>query len=206
MSGRHGRERNAAPLRDVYVARTVNTPQPKMQDFLDRVAKTAGRIAEIRTVGSTHITFLETAGVKEQFRQEGFTSADVRAFKGDLELHLRDAGGDETASERRVRIDRTEPLKWRGYRDSKLALNIIPDDAMLEEREHIEGFLEERFGCVPHMKSFDPHITIGRVNPTALTIEQRRDPLKYISRDVCFPETVALNGLMVYLDRIPTEQ
>ncbi|HSH18770.1 MAG TPA: hypothetical protein VK978_05300 [Candidatus Saccharimonadales bacterium] len=206
MNDRHGRELHNAPLKNVYVARTVETPQPKYGQFLERAARlvrySIGNIAVIRTAASTHITYLETKGVKNKFRQEGFSGSDVRAFRADLEQHIKSSGNLSATYARTVKIDRAQPLVWKGVSKNKIALNVVADDSLLSERATIEEFLENRFGSVPAMRSFDPHITIGEAHTAALSWDQRRDPIRLISRDVQFPKEIALNGLMAFLGRI----
>lgn len=63
-------------LRSLYVARTV-PDQKKYDTFLKLLGVRFGRAAVVRTVTSTHLTILESFGVKEKFYNYGYTPHDV---------------------------------------------------------------------------------------------------------------------------------
>jgi hypothetical protein len=190
-------ERPRSGLRDVYVARTVQEPQKGFERFLNRFARHLGAGAMINTIGSTHLTFLESSGVMGHFRSRGYTPSDVRAFKCDLEHHLKDTLPSQHAI---VEVNNEVPFKWMAGR-ATLALNVVEDEHLTQERDKIEGFLRDHFGVLPHLRTFDPHITLGRLTrrPTAT---ERSDPLELLPDDLRVPAGVALNGLETYLGRI----
>jgi hypothetical protein len=197
---RQKNERSRGPLRDVYVARTVQESEKRFERFLNRFGRHLGVTAMIHTVGSTHLSFLESRGVKGHFISRGYTPADIRTFKCDLEQHLK----DNLPSRRTiVGVDEKRPLKWMAGR-ATLALNIVEDEHLTQERGEIEGFLTDHFGRLPELRAFEPHITLGRII-RGLTAAERRDPMELIPDTMDMPYTVALNGLETYLGRIHGE-
>ena len=199
-----GKNRNSQglgrPLRDIYVARTVEDPQRPFENFLKRVGKRLGHMASVKTITSTHVTFLESSGsIKQTFRNHQFTPDDVRQFSGALQSYLDKQRPRENT---RVAIDDEQPLVW--YPNNKLALNVVPIDELLEQREVIEQFLVSHFDSVPKLKSFEPHITLGHVDSRVVSREVRQDP-RVLLPNIYIPTEVALNGLMVYLDNIGSD-
>jgi hypothetical protein len=185
------------------VARTVESRQSKVEGFLNRAGRHLGRMASIKTVSSTHLTFLESGGsLKQIFRTNGFTPRDVRSFSVDLQAHLFDREGSEPHKQLLVEVNADEPLIWMGGRTNKLALNINLNEALEAERNHIEAFVGERFTHVPRLKAFDPHITIGAIDSRIIDAEARGNPGLLLPEDLHIPRHIALNGLMVYLNDI----
>jgi hypothetical protein len=184
------------PLREVYVARTVQEPQPKVERFLNQFGRHLGRKALIKTVGSTHLTFLETYGLGAAFRSEGYTPTDIRQFRNELDEHLKD-----NLPERRplVQVDPEKPLRWMG--NKALALNIVHDEGLSTEREAIEDFLKQRFGELPKLRPFEAHITVGRFFCRILP-EEQGDPTLFVPGHIHVPSEVAMNGLETYLGSI----
>jgi hypothetical protein len=193
------REQKSSALRDIYVARTVKEPQDRVDRFLNRLGRHLGHMATIKTIGSTHITFLESYGVKSKFRNFGYSPTDVRTFRVALQQHLDNKlpGGDIE-----VRVDPDRPLGWKGGRNNKLVINLLNEDRLEAERDEIEKFLIERFGTVPILQKFDPHVTLGRVNSRIIDPATRLDPEVLLPPGVNVPDQFVLNGLTAYLDRI----
>lgn len=189
--------RSPSALREVYVARTVREPQRGFERFLNSFGRRLGAMAmvNIHTIGSTHLTFLESRGVSGQFDYLGYGPHDIRAFKGELEQHLKRALPDQRA---RVEVDSEEPLKWMA--GGALALNIVEDELLTQERDKIEEFLTDHFGEMPGLWPFSPHITIGRLTED-VPLQERDDPMSLVPNGLRIPETIVLNGLETYLGR-----
>lgn len=182
-------------LREVYVARTVREPQPNFEKFLNTFGRRLGLTAVINTIASTHLTFLESSGLAGHFRTRGFSEKDIRQFRGELEQHLGDSLDTDYAT---VYVDEKRPLRFMG-RTGTLALNIEQDETLSEERNEIERFLTERFGELPDLQEFDPHITLGRIT-RRLGYREWNDPTRLVP-GLQLPEAVTLNGLEAYLGR-----
>jgi hypothetical protein len=198
----NARTSSGPSLRDIYVARTVETAQPRFSNFLDLAGRQLGRIGMMNAPGSTHLTFIESApSVKRQFRQQAYTARDVRSFSGELQQHL-DSSYLEPDQTIEVFVDTERPLEWRGKHNDKLALSILLDDRLREEREHAVGFFATKFGTIPELKPFDPHITIGSVDRSSISPEARSNPGLLVAEGLTMPTRIVLNGLMVYLDNI----
>lgn len=168
--------------------------------FLNRMGRGLGRAAAIKTITSTHVTFLATStGMRNVFRTHGFTPQDVRRFSGDLQQYIDDEMPEQT---RRVPVYRQRPLTWVGGRSCKLALHLESTDELLGQRELIEQFLAMHFDKVPPLQNFDPHITLGRVDSRLARGDAYRTPELLVPAYAEIPEDIALNGLMTYLDHI----
>jgi len=198
MSGyRKGTGRPGGAVREVYVARTVHEDNPRLAKFLESFGRVLGSSATIFTLGSTHLTFLESCGLTPHFRNHGYTPDDIRSFKVALELRLRNVfGRDEPA----VAVDADAPLWLRG-RNNSIAIRLAADEGLAEERAEIEDFLARRFGELPDLRAFEPHITVGNLKRTP-TADERRDPQLLLPEGLYVPGPIALNGLEAYLGRI----
>lgn len=193
---KRGSLRPKGPLKNVYVARTVQERQKPLERFLNKTAHHLGSAAAINALGSTHLTFLQSQGVTSRFRTLGYTPDDVRTFRGELDGYLKEtvAVHDPT-----VTVDPEQPLRW--IAGNMLALDIVPEAPLIAAREAIEAFLTERFGELPDLREFEPHITIGTVWRD-ITARELRDPCEVLPLDLHIPARVALNGLEVYIGRI----
>lgn len=192
------------PPRRVYVARTLVEPQAEVNDFLNAVARHVvrriGGKALVSTIGALHITLLESAGTTPAFRLRGFSPQDVHRFSAELQQYLGNIEG--TRNGITVQVDPDRPLRWFGWQANQLALNVLPNTALRQEREHIETFLRERFGVVPELRVLDEHVVFGAFNANAISREDRRDPVALLPEGVIVPDQLALNGLMVFLNGI----
>lgn len=196
MYTRLTRNRNRSRLKAVSVARTVEASQEHFQEFLTTVGRELGQLASIRTITSTRLTFLESGGINMAARQSRMDSRAISRFSYWLSNRL-DAN---RAQDIFVQVDRGQPFKIMGKRHDKLALNILEDEQLMAERANTEALLKEEFGELPKLKSFEPHITIGFVHPTALSVYEQRHPEILLPEDLSIPTHIALNGLSVYLD------
>jgi len=188
-----------SPLKDVYVARTVEEPQPVIESFLNGLGRALGHTATIYTIGSTHLTFLESRGLQPHFERDGYGPSDISDFKDELQRHLE---GKFPKEDRTVVLNSRRPLRWIGYR--KLAFNIVPTVHLTAVRASVEEFLGNEFGVVPRMQSFRPHITIGEVHyDIDNTVPQ--NPARLLPGGLQIPRNVAMNGLSVYLGSIHPE-
>jgi hypothetical protein len=187
----------------VYVARTAEYPQPDYENFLNAASRSLGRKAIIETAASTHLTFLDSGGTTRKFREHKYTVGDVRDFRGEMQKHLIEQGLCEKTV---VHVDPRLPLVTHGARRTKLALNILEDERLHLQREHIEEFVLDRFGELPKFMSFRPHVTIGELKNATLNEEYPNPRELFTSSEnegpVIIPGSVALNGLVVYLDQI----
>lgn len=185
-----------SPLKDVYVAHTVKEPQPEVEDFLNGLGRALGRTATIYTIGSTHLTVLESCGLQPHFQRGGYSPNDISGFKDDLQGHLEDRF---PADDRTVVLNSKRPLRWVGWR--KLAFNIVPTLHLSNVRASIEEFLEYEFGEAPAMRPFEPHITVGEVYyGTDDRVPQ--NPATILPKALQVPRNVAMNGLSVHLGSI----
>ncbi len=199
----HNKDGARVPKR-VYVARTLVTPQPEASTFLDEAARNiVKRIGEktlVNTIGALHITLLESAGTTPAFRHKRFTPQDVHRFSAELQQYLSDIEG--TSDSIVVEIDPSKPLRWFGWSSNQLALNVMPNDRLRQEREHIEAFLRERFGSLPELRTLDEHIVFAAPKAGAVRGEILRNPLGLLPEGIVIPDRLALNGLMVFLNGI----
>jgi len=196
-------------LRGLHVARTVQRSQPAFEGFLSEFGARLERgvvfpglcgailehsRAKIKPIGSTRLTFLESGNVAEYFASRDEGTNEVRKTRDELEQHLADTLpiGHTT-----VRVNERAPLRWVG-RLGTLALNIEDDERLVRERAEIEKFLRERFGDLPRLYDFEPHITVGRVLE-AIPYETWKEPVRIVPKDIVIPEEVVLNGLAVHL-------
>lgn len=199
-----GKESVVRPKR-VLVARTV-VEQQELDNFLNVTArhclrrelgKRALAGTAISNIGSLHTTLLESRGTARDFRRKGFTPADVHKFKADLQQQLSDMEG--TRQHITVQVDPERPLRWYG---SILAFNILPNDALRQERQYIEDFLAERFGRVPELRPLDEHIAFGQFDRNMRSGEANRNPGLLLPECAKIPAEFALNGLAVFLDGV----
>jgi hypothetical protein len=190
------RDLQRSPLREVYVARTVQEPQPKFESFLNRFGRRLGVMATINTIASTHLTFLESSGIAGHFKTRGYSPSDIRQFRGDLEQHLKETLPDDHTT---VTVDESKPLRWVG-KAGTLALNIAEDEVLARERNEIELFLQDHFDDLPNLRPFEPHITLGRIH-RQIGYREYADPMRAAPKGIALPEEVVLNGLEAYLGR-----
>ncbi|MGH7239992.1 MAG: hypothetical protein ACREHG_07990 [Candidatus Saccharimonadales bacterium] len=193
-------EATAHRLKGVYVARTTETSQPRFESFLKNFGKSLGFLTTVRNIASTHVTLLESRGVKSRFYDSGFTPQDVRQFSVDMQRQIDKVR--RSHSPIRVQVDPEQPFhvgiaQTRG----KLALSVASEQ-LQEERGIIEAKLTDEFGTLPEMNQFDPHITIGRISTGYLNRHEDLDPNSLIPDGLTVPSSVALNGLSVYLGGI----
>jgi hypothetical protein len=184
-------------LNSVNVARMVEMPQPEFEGFLNTLGRHLGAKATIYTIGSTHMTFLESTGIGPQFRMDGYSPAEVRQFKDSLQRDLDESLFSDAAA---VRVNPKQPLVWMGC-FGKIALNIRPSEQVQRQRAEIESYLKWRFDRVPTLRSFRPHITIGAVQRNYLTAEEQTNLRLLLPEGLQVPRRIALNGLMASLSR-----
>ena len=198
------RENDRTPRR-VYVARTLVEPQDEVNKFLNTLARYLVQQRDRRTfgvsaLGALHMTLLESAGTTPAFRQRGYTPNEVRRLSIGLQQYL--ANIDNTRKETKVEVDPDNPLRWYGRQANRLALNVTQNPDLQQERLHIEAFLLEHFGAVPELRALDEHVAIASFNPHTISPEARCDPTSLLPRGIVIPKTIALNGLMVFLNGI----
>lgn len=209
-------ERRGPRLKGVYAARTTETPQPKFEYFLRRFGKSLAAAATVRDIASTHITLLESLGVKDQFYSFGFDPQDVKSFSRRMQQRIDKSGHNK--SPMKVKTDPEEPLRWVGcigldsepiqtsdgqyLRPHKLAVGLVLDDRLQDQRGIIEEGLTEEFGELPEMRRFSPHITIGNIHWPWREQYCQQEAVDLLPKNLAVPKTIALNGLAVYLDRI----
>jgi len=197
-SGRETGETSRHAVRDVYVARTVKNPQDKLERFQAGLSRHLGRRAVVFSMeDALHLTYLESYGIKSRLLSLSYDLAGVRSFKTELQTYL-----SETlprTGKMPIQIDSDEPLKW--ITTSKLAFNIVPDETLLAERDEIEEFLVNKFGEPPSLRPFTPHITILEMR-SRVREQERKDPVTMLPRGLYMPQSIAMNGLEVYLGRI----
>lgn len=190
----------SARLKRVYAARTTETSQPRFESFLKDFGKRLGFLTTVHNIASTHVTLLESHGVKSCFYDFGFSPQDVRQFSQDMQRQIDKV--HRSRSPIRVKVDPEQPFhaviaQTRG----KLALSVASEQ-LQEERGIIEAKLTDEFGTLPEMHPFDPHITIGRIAMGYLQQNAGLDPNSLIPEDLAVPTSVTLNGLSVYLGGI----
>jgi hypothetical protein len=180
----------------VSIARTVEAPQQGFAEFLYVMGSSLGRLAKIRTITSTQMTFLESSGISNALRNSRSDPQAVQRFSYWLSGQLNEYRGKNIY----VTIDPDHPIIICGRHDNKLALNILKDEQIGGEREKGEELLDQKFGNLPRLKPFKPHITIGSIGIQGLSAVEVEHPELLIPREVEIPERVALNGLTVFLD------
>jgi hypothetical protein len=188
--------KNTKPLRAVSVARTVEAPQESFEIFLGQAAQELDRRASIRNVTSTRITFLESNGINKALRTSNANPDSARRFSYRMSSYL----DKYRATDISVSVDQDNPLILIGRHADKLALNLVQDDQLLCERGRAEAFLTQEFGGLPKLKPFRPHITIGSVGLQTLNAKEIAHPELLLPQEI-LPETIALNGLTVFLDQ-----
>jgi hypothetical protein len=173
----------------------VQEPQPEFEDFLKHAGRALGRRASIRAITSTHLTFLESRDAKKVMRESRVNSEEAKRFSFWMSNQL-----DQYRTQHiDVTIDEQRPLKIMGQRQDMLVLNIIEDEQIIAERNRTESLLQEEFGELPKLKGFEPHISIGYIGTKTLSPIELRRPETLLPRGI-IPETIALNGLTVFLD------
>lgn len=203
-------------LKGVYAARTTEASQPRLEFFLKRLAKHLGAAATVRHIASTHVTLLESFGVKDQFYNYDFTAHDVRLFSKRMQRRIDKSGSNQ--SHLSVRVDPHEPLRWVGcvgvnseptigpdgkaLKPYKFAIGLASDQRLDDQRGIIEEGLKEEFGELPEMRLFSPHITIGTIERPWREQYCENEATALLPPGLSVPRAVALNGLAVYLDRI----
>ncbi len=193
---------NGENLKSVYVARTVESKQKGFDSFLKALGRGMMSGAAIRNIGSTHLTFLESAAVKPTFYNYGYTGAEVVCFTLGLQRYL-DKAGHTRHPLRVTPKDMKAPLRWMGsWTKGKLAFDVEPSDQLLDARGRIEDYVLGQFGKALDSENFDPHITIGTVQRKRIIGEARQDPNALLPQGIVVPHWTALNGLEVYLGRI----
>jgi len=183
-------------LRRVYVAQTAKEPQGRLERFQSTLARRLGPLATVVAVGGIHLTYLESKGMQPYFLACGYNSDNVQEFTDDLESHL-----EKTCPthDDKVTVNPKQPLTWKGFR--LLALNVEPTDQLLAARYYIESFLVHRFGELPELADFEPHMVVGRYKGR-MSRRIRDNPMEVLPGGMRVPGTVAMNGMSVYLDRI----
>lgn len=203
-------------LKGVYAARTTEASPQRFDYFLKRLAKHLGTVATVRNIASTHVTLLESLGVKDQFYDYDYTAKDVRAFSRKMQRRIDKSG--HSKSPMKVRVDPAEPLRWVGCVDIdsrpiplpdggylqpyKLAVNLILGERLQDQRGIIEAALTEEFGELPKMRPFSPHITIGSINRPWREQYCGQEVADLLPNNLVPPRLIAMNGLAVYLDKI----
>lgn len=203
-------------LEGVFVARTTRVPQPELEYFLNSFARSIGIVATIKTAASTHVTLLESCGVNQQFYNRGFTSREVHLFSRHMQRKIDRAGHSRTPLV--AKTDLRRPLRWVGAVDLdckpnlladgtpqkpyKLAVGLKLDERLRDQRGVIEDCLKEEFGKLPKIRRFSPHVTFGKILTPFREEYYDTDPLELIPSNLSVPDSIALNGLAVYLDTI----
>jgi len=193
-------EQSRSGVRDVYVARTVKSPQDRLERFLKGVQRHLGSAAVVNTMDDDppHLTYLESFGVKSRLLSLSYDLAGILEFKDRLQTHLSEAL--PSTGRIQVRLDKDNPLKWMTCR--KLAFNVVADDRVLAERDEIEEFLVDEFGePLPDLREFDAHMTVLEML-RKVTNAERKDPALLLPRGLYVPRTIDMNGLAVYRGRI----
>ena len=197
----HQKDGQQRPRR-VQVARTLVEPQPELSGFLDSVGRhlvrQLGRKVIVSTMGSLHITLLESLGATSAFSQHRFTPQDVHSFYVELQQYLSDIEGTRDTTV--VSINPERPLKWFGRRQDKLGFNVLPNEALRQERAYIEEFLLERFGELPSLNPLYEHVVFAGFTPNAVSSDAQRNPEMLLPDGAIIPEQLAVNGLVVYLN------
>lgn len=198
LSVTQAQERQRMPK--IYAARTA-PDQKRLETFTKGVRSHLGRAATVLGPARMHMTFMESYGLKQTFRQYGYTPNEVIAFASGLMRYL-DKG--EHARAIRARIDPDEPLRWMTRRGSVhiLALNFLRSEQLTDGRGRIDEYLVNQFGVLPPHKTFEPHMTLGAISCAYVTREMYEDPILLLPSYSRIPHHVALNGLHVYLGRI----
>lgn len=212
-------------IKSVYVARTTKLPQPEFEYFLSRLRRRLRQRAIIKRTERTHVTFLESYGVRSAFEESGATQEDVEDFSADLSTRLHRAGHYAVEASERVNPD--SPLIWtRSSSDiTTVALNLLPSERILDQRGIIEEAVNEKFGEPPRVRPFCPHISIGLLvsgwlpnnlselsdggsyddfySLSVLTNpESERVDKQVLSSKLLPPSEITLNGLSVFIGRI----
>lgn len=189
----------------IYVARTIKRNERKLIPFMNALARHLGMAADVSAQQSVHVTLLGASGVNRVLLNEHcVTAKDRRAYAGCLEKYVKDV--TSFCGEHVARIDPDEPLVAVGRKRNSLALRLIPDQAMLTERAVIEDFLVDRFGGLPAVEKFKPHLTLARMHGAEeLKILKTNDPAELqtlLPDGLVAPSKVVLNGLEVYVGKI----
>lgn len=198
----HKRQRrsNGKPFRTVFVARTLELPQDNFESFLRDTGADLQGIATLRSITSTHLSLFEVSGIRRAMQASHTEPREVAGFSYELSSKL----DEYRARPIEVEVDRDRPLKIFGKRNDKLALNLIDDEGLVEERQRIETILRERFEIpdseFPEPMPFDPHVTIGHISLRGLSLDAREKTHEMLSPTTVIPESVALNGLRVFLN------
>lgn len=198
----HKRQKRAnnKPLGAVFVARTLELPQENFEAFLRDTGSDLQGIATLRSITSTHLSLFEVSGIRRAMKVSHTEPREVAGFSYDLSNKL----DVYRARPIEVAVDQDKPLKIFGKRNDKLALNLIDDEGLVEERQRIEAILRDRFETeereLPEPMPFDPHVTIGHISLKGLSVEAREKTYEMLSPGTVIPETIALNGLRVFLN------
>lgn len=195
MYNRYERK-NYKPLRAISVARTVETPQQEFENFLQNAGRALGHRGNIRNIASTRITLLQSSGVQKVMRYHRRTDPQSATRFSYWMSNQLDSSRMEPIT---VAVNPKRPIKIMGTKGDKLTLNIIEDERLAAERNRTENLLQDEFGDLPEIRSFEPHITIGYIGQQALSALEIRRPESLIP-NTAIPESIALNGLMVFVD------
>ncbi len=192
----------AYELKAVNVARTLEIKQKAVPGFLAALGRNVRGGVVVRSIGSTHVTFLESRGVNNFFKRYGYKTSDVDRFAHDMEHFLTRKHGDK--NQLKIPVERHEPLRW--ITKNQLALNLVETDQLLDERADIEQYVRGRFGVLPELTPFNPHVTIGEVKQRSLAHPDfLQDPSSFVTGRMR-PDVVVLNGLSVYVGGIHTDR
>lgn len=196
MARRHSQGKyDSQSLRAVSIARTVQEPQAEFEEFLKNTGRVLGRRGSIRAITSTRMTFLESRDAKRAMRLGKATPQQSLQFSYWLGNRL----NVSRSKDLEVTVDDEEPLKIMGNDYDKLVLRVYADQDVVNARNRAEALLAERFGELPEMRSFEPHITLGYIGLSHLTEEQIANPSILLPPEI-IPKQVVLNGLSIYLD------
>lgn len=189
--------RQYSPLKAIHVDRTVELPQPNFEAMLSNFGRSLDRPVKIWVAGSTHLTFLESSGVVLAMRKLRKGPREMQNFSYGLSNKI----DDYRVSGIKVSVDPARPLAVIGKNQDKLALNLVKDEQLHSERQRIEQIAKNEFGeDLPPLKSFKPHITIGRMAVGGTLPQELRIPPEDLFNDFGIPQTIALNGMRVYLN------
>ncbi len=200
-------------LQGVYVARTTATSQPEFSYFLHRFSKSLGIIATVKDIASTHMTLLESCGVKSQFYDRNYTEVEVRQFCNRIQRRIDKSGHNKYPME--VKVDPEEPLRWVGrvdldcqpIRDSngnellpyKFAMGLLLDERLKDQRGIVEEVVEEEFGEMPKIRELSPHVTIGEIGFFWQDQYCGKPAIDLLPSKLAHPESIVMNGLAAYL-------
>lgn len=189
------------PLCEVYALHTVGEPRQGLARFLNGFGRHLGKAAMIKTVDDAHLTVVESRTTHALFWDMGYKPGQARDCRNRLEQYL---GSTVSCGPMPVNVDAKQPLIWMAGR-ATLALRVVMNEQLAQEREEAVEFLTAEFGKMPPKElPFIPHITIGSIDRPVTGLERSR-PITLLPPGLQIPETIMLNGLKVYPEEFRAE-